>query len=141
MITCSPSVSTHVSVIWGEPSGINVVMKQGLGLRIRSRKPSGSFMSFLARLPERPWFPPLTPGASPGQEAAIPNGTQKMTRRGRGCTITSRRSDSSLAPRRTRRGKTVGDDFQVGDEVRKRDLSLRFVRDAKHGRGMGARKD
>ncbi len=32
MMMCSPSVSTHVSVIWGEPSGINVVMKAEAGL-------------------------------------------------------------------------------------------------------------
>src|ERR1700722_8011109 len=47
MITCSPSVSTQVSVVCGEPSGINVVRKQGLGLRKRSRNRSGSFMCVL----------------------------------------------------------------------------------------------
>src|ERR1700722_16288661 len=44
MITCSPSVSTQVSVVCGEPSGINVVMKQGFVPRSNSTKRSGSSM-------------------------------------------------------------------------------------------------
>src|SRR3954462_290996 len=40
--TCSPSVVTQVSVSWGDPSGIRVAMKHGLGLRRGSSRPSGS---------------------------------------------------------------------------------------------------
>ena len=41
MTTCSPSVSTQVWVVCGEPSGINVVMKHGFRPRINSTKRSG----------------------------------------------------------------------------------------------------
>src|SRR5580692_1415675 len=41
MITCSPSVSTQVSVVCGEPSGINVVMKHGFGPFSSSTRRSG----------------------------------------------------------------------------------------------------
>src|ERR1700677_355845 len=44
MITSSPSVSTQVSVVCGEPSGINVVMKHGFGPRSSSTKRSGRSM-------------------------------------------------------------------------------------------------
>ncbi len=39
---CSPSVCTHVSVSCGEPSGMSVATKHGLGLRSRSISPAGS---------------------------------------------------------------------------------------------------
>src|ERR1700712_613302 len=39
--TFSPSVLTHVWVSWGEPFGISVATKHGLGLRNRSSRPSG----------------------------------------------------------------------------------------------------
>ena len=40
--TFSPSVVTQVSVSCGEPSGMRVATKHGLGLRSRSSRPSGS---------------------------------------------------------------------------------------------------
>jgi hypothetical protein len=44
MITRAPSVSTQVCVVCGEPSGINVVMKQGFWPRINSTNRSGRTM-------------------------------------------------------------------------------------------------
>src|ERR1035441_10222851 len=41
MTTCSPSVSTQVWVVCGEPSGINVLMKHGFRPRIHSTNRSG----------------------------------------------------------------------------------------------------
>jgi len=41
--TCSPSVSTQVWVSWGEPSGITVARKQGVGWRSRAIRSSGRF--------------------------------------------------------------------------------------------------
>src|SRR5690349_10814345 len=49
--TFSPSVVTHVSVSWGEPSGIRVATKHGLGLRRRSTRPSGSGVGIVRSYP------------------------------------------------------------------------------------------
>src|ERR1700749_2909226 len=65
MMTCSPSVSTQVWVSCGEPSGIRVVRKQGLGWFSRAMRPSGR--STCVRLPSG--SPPIsesTPKPPPG---------------------------------------------------------------------------
>src|ERR1700691_3435999 len=67
MITYSPSVSTQVSVVCGEPSGINVVMKHGFGPRSSSTKRSGK--STLMRLV--PCSDPERSGAQTGGERCI----------------------------------------------------------------------
>src|SRR5690349_17830181 len=45
MTTCSPSVSTQVSVVCGDPSFMRVVRKQMLGARRRSRTSAGMVTS------------------------------------------------------------------------------------------------
>src|SRR3954471_15426669 len=49
--TCSPSVSAQVWVSWGEPSGLVVAMKHGLGLRSSSSRASGSAMRVILATP------------------------------------------------------------------------------------------
>src|ERR1700753_300257 len=65
MMTCSPSVSTQVWVSCGEPSGIRVVRKQGLGWFSRAMRPSGR--STCVRLPSgSPRISESTPKLPPG---------------------------------------------------------------------------